>query len=156
MDELRKRFESKGIKVVSKADSKLMMFLGLLFRLVGVKNFTTTVWTTFFNTIYHGTAVKDPWRYVGTLLHEEQHIDDQRKYPALFQLSYVLGLPFPIGLAYFRAYWEARGYAHNVLRGDISIEEAVGYICSPLYLWPWPKKYVRKMVLKACEELQAR
>lgn len=152
----KERFDSKGIKLVSKADSILMKVINLFALLVGVKHFMTGVWTTLGSTIYYPDLVKNPWHrvYEDTLLHEEVHIDDARKYPVMFQLSYALGLPLPIGLAYFRAFWEVRGYAMNVIHGGRTIDECVDSICSALYLWPWPKKWVKKMLLKEVERLQ--
>lgn len=153
---IKQRFETKGIKLVSKTDSRLMKFVNFFATLIGIRDFMTGVWTTFGSTIYYPTTIKNPYHYVykSTLLHEEVHIDDQRKYPVLMQLSYALGLPLPIGLAYFRAYWEVRGYAMNIIYGGRTFDECVDSICSSLYLWPWPRKQVKKMLIREVERLQ--
>ena len=77
------------------------------------------------------------------LRHEAVHLRDARRWPLLFQLSYLLLLPAGLTL---RAWWEWRGYAETV-RATVEIDGVVDdalldhiadcFVGSD-YLWMWP------------------
>lgn len=146
---------ARNIKVVPKKDSKLMAIISFFAHFVGITDFRTHVWTTIGSTIYYPTVV-DPWALYSqsTLVHEMQHVKDFRAHPIWFPVSYVLGFPLPFGFAYFRAYWEVRAYALNVYRKERTIDKCAESISSSLYLWPWRKKWVVKMLKKEVERLK--
>ncbi len=95
------------------------------------------------------------------LRHEAVHLRDARRFPVLFELSYVLLLPAGITM---RAWWEWRGYAETLraeaeLRGDVSdalLEHVARQFTGPAYLFmcPFPG-FVRGRLERLREEIRA-
>ncbi len=87
-------------------------------------------------------------RYV-TLRHEAIHIRQFRKLTVpVMAVLYVL-LPLPMGLAWFRAYFEKEAYAESIRaaaevwgpaypRGASYRERIIGQFMGPSYGWMWP------------------
>ena len=91
-----------------------------------------------------------PAHLIGTLTgymvlrHERIHLRDARRWPILFELSYLF-FPLPI-LITLRAYWEYRAYCESLVaeaeiygyaRRD-SIEFFVNQFVGSYYLWMFP------------------
>jgi hypothetical protein len=97
------------------------------------------VWTTVGRTIYFP---RPQWvsRRLATVEHEIVHVEQWRKWGPLLWLTYLLGLPLPIGLAWFRYRWEREAYLVQLDAGA-SPEDIVDVLCGPLYLWCWPKPW---------------
>jgi len=110
-------------------------------------SFQTTIGTT-----VYVTADWDDWdpdrRYV-TLRHEAVHLRQFRRYtlPGMAVL-YVL-LPLPMGLAWFRAYFEKQAYAETIRaaaevwgpahpRRDDYRRYVIGQFTGASYGWMWP------------------
>ena len=134
-----------GARLRPKADSRMMKILGGFFRVFGNKRFVESYWTTIRDTIYYPTTVNDPYRYVMIIAHECVHVSQWRKWRALFLLSYLF-FPVPVFFAWFRWRWEREAYLVN-LRPAVDKEKAIERVVNDLwhdYLWPWPKKRMRK------------
>lgn len=109
-----------------------------------------------------------------TIPHEAGHVKQFRKFglgihPLVgfipMMLLYVF-LPIPIGLAYFRFYFEVEAEVHALeyhLRYDRwTVETALdranhfaGVLASRDYFWPWPKKWVKDKIVTRVFEVQA-
>ncbi len=86
------------------------------------------------------------------LRHEAVHLRDARRFPVLFELSYVLALPVGITA---RAWWEWRGYTETLrvwaeVKGEIPdwlIEQIIERFTGPdyLYMWPFPRQLRRAL-----------
>lgn len=117
----------------------------------GMRSYLDSFQTTIGSTIY----VTSDWddrspetRYV-TLRHEAIHLRQFRKYtlPGMAVL-YVL-LPFPLGLAWFRAYFEKQAYAESI-RAVAEVygrdypksaeyrRSIIDQFMGPSYGWMWP------------------
>jgi hypothetical protein len=117
----------------------------------GMRRYLDTFQTTIGSTVY----VTPDWderseetRYV-TLRHEAIHLRQFRKYtlPGM-ALLYVL-LPFPMGLSWFRAYFEKEAYAETIRaaaevygpdypRGTEYRRAIIDQFVGPSYGWMWP------------------
>ena len=143
VDEIKAEFPK--FELVKKEDSKFMKFLYAV-TLMRFWNpyFREDYITTIFGKIYM------PARLIGTgvgydiLRHERVHLRDARRFPVLFELSYIL---FPLPAVFtMRAYWEYRGYCESLLAeydryGYVShgaIEYYVSLFAGPQYLWMCP------------------
>lgn len=116
-----------------------------------MRNYLDSFQTTIRKTVY----VTADWdrmpadeRYV-TLRHEAVHLRQFRKLTLpMMALLYVL-VPFPVGLAYFRAHFEKQAYAESiravaevwgpeVARSDGYRNYVIGQFMGPSYGWMWP------------------
>ncbi len=110
-------------------------------------SFQTTIGDTVYVTADWDTIDADQ-RYV-TLRHEAVHLRQFRKFtlPGMV-LLYVL-LPVPMGLAWFRAYFEREAYAESIRaaaevwgpaypRRAAYREYVIGQFMGPSYGWMWP------------------
>lgn len=104
-----------------------------------------------------------PKRFIGSetgyriLRHERIHLLDAKKWPILFELSYLLfPLPFIITM---RAYWEFRAYCESLTveaetRGYVSIatiDFIVKQFTGSYYLWMFPfPNYLRNAFTRFC------
>lgn len=137
-----------GAKLRSKAESRLMRVLNVLVVIVTFgrnRRFMTDYWTVFRDTIYAPTRVEDPYRYWITLSHECVHVEQWRRWRALFWMSYLL-LPLPFGLAWFRWRWEREAYLNSHLRYAFNVEREIDVIVHNLWhehAWTWPQEWMR-------------
>lgn len=156
MQEIKERFKAKGYRLISKYDSNFLHAIGSIYGFFGNTRFMTKTWISFGKTIYFPYKVQNPWDSLHrvTLLHEEKHLDDQEEWSWLFYFSYIIGGPLPIGLAYFRAMWEARAYAINVIEKDMTVDQCSRLICSSIYLWPLPRDQIKQLLKQEVEKLQ--
>lgn len=110
-------------------------------------SFQTTIGCTVYVTPDWETTDADQ-RYV-TLRHEAVHLRQFRKFSLLgMAVLYVL-LPLPMGLAWFRAYFEKQAYAESIRaaaevwgpafpRRRAYREYVIGQFLGPSYGWMWP------------------
>lgn len=92
---------------------------------------------------------------VDVLRHELVHLRDMKKYPILFELSYVL-FPLPV-IFTMRAFWEFRGYCESIRAindrygwvSEYYIDFFVEQFTGSSYLWmcPFPK-FVKNKFMK--------
>lgn len=172
MSELRVRYP--GFRVVQKRDSRLHR--AIHYALVGLtlgqmRSYLDSFQTTIGKTVYVTPSwndLPDDERYV-TMRHEAIHLAQFRKFtlPGMAVL-YVL-LPLPMGVAWFRAYFEKQAYAESVrAAAEIwGIEYAAStsyrtYILSQFssaaygWMWPFPasmNRWYDAVVAQVTEEL---
>jgi hypothetical protein len=137
---LKEELQSLGVKIRSKADSRIMCFIAFWLGPAFMKHYWTTISG---KTIWApvGTALDKPGFYETVIRHELVHIKQARKFPGLFQLSYLFPL-IPIPIAYFRWLWERQAHLVNLKAG-----ETIGSIVDRLwsgYAWLWPKGLMRR------------
>lgn len=150
----RLRAEFPRFRVVRKDRSTFHK--AIHYALVGVtfgrmRTYLDSFQTTIGNTVYV-TSDWDDWsadrRYV-TMRHEAIHLRQFRRYtlPGMAVL-YVL-LPLPMGLAWFRAYFEREAYAESIraaaeVWGRAHVEDRayrayiIGQFTGAAYGWMWP------------------
>ena len=148
------REEIPGFRVVRKDRSAFHRAIHHGLRIVTLgrmSNYLDSFQTTIGKTVY----VTSDWdrmsvdrRYV-TMRHEAVHLRQFRKYTLpVMALLYVL-LPLPMGLAYFRAYFEKEAYAETIRaaadvwgRDYASSTDHRKYVIDqfmgPSYGWMWP------------------
>ena len=149
VEDIKKEFPR--FRVVPKEDSKLMklLYLAMLMPLWN-REFMEYYVTTFLGTVYM------PDRLIGTtvgalvLRHELVHLRDAKRFPVLFELSYLF-FPLPMFVT-MRAYWEYRAFCETLkalgeYKGCVTQETLNSYIsafCCSNYLWMFPaRKYLR-------------
>lgn len=155
LEAFQSELAAKGVKVVPK-QGRWWNFLGWLVMVVTFGQ--NRRFKDYITTIYKTIAVPDGWEQwpaasrLEILVHEAHHVEQFRKWtPPLFALLYLL-LPFPVGLAWFRYYFErsayAAGYKVSIKYGanrEFLIEHGVEQLTGAGYAWAWPfKKSVRK------------
>lgn len=113
-----------GFDVRYKDESALQRFLGRLLRPL-CPTYCTTYTTVMFGRVYFPSrawrARVGPETLYGVLRHEAVHLRDARRWPVLFELSYLFALP---AMFTARAGWEWRAYRETLrvefeLTGDI-------------------------------------
>jgi hypothetical protein len=133
------------VRLVSKADSRLMRAAALLLRGIGQRDFNERFWTTVGRTVYYPTCVEDPLAHPDVLEHELVHVRQWQRWGVLMWLSYLC-LPLPFGLAWFRFRWEREAYLVQIARAadrEQEIERIVQVLWHG-YGWPWPRPLMRK------------
>jgi hypothetical protein len=145
-----------GFRVMRKRDSALhraihVALIGITFG--QMRSYLDSYQTTLGRTVY----VTDEWddqdddsRYI-TMRHEAVHIAQFAKFTLPGMAVLYLLLPLPMGLAYFRAYFEKQGYAET-MRATAEVygqdflaqpafrEYVVSQFTSANYGWMWPFK----------------
>lgn len=142
--------EFPGFKVVDKETSPLMkavFYVSLMF--LWNKVFMTDYTTVMFGKVYTQKELIGTERMYRVLLHERQHLRDAKKYPILFELSYLLLLPSVFTL---RAWWEYRAFKETIksladAQGNKiyswQVDSIVDKFTSSHYLWMFPfRKYL--------------
>jgi len=149
------KLEFPNFEVIPKDESFLMKlaYYGLLMKFWN-PTFMTTYITVLFGKVYMPRNFIGIPVMVDVLRHELVHLRDAKKFPFLFELTYVL-FPLPIVFT-MRAYWEFRGYCESIR----AISERYGYVSEnnidffveqftgPSYLWmcPFPKFVKNKFI----------
>ena len=136
--------------------SKFIFYAGLVF-------LWCPRWMTDF-THTGGPWIWMPKKFIGTeqgyriLRHERVHMRDSKRWPILFQLSYIL---LPVGPA-GRAYWEFRAYKESMRAEyeawgqipDASLDWYCDQFTGSNYLWMWPfKKDIRARFERARQDI---
>lgn len=167
----------RRVRLVSKLDSKLMLAAEIL--LLWSPDFATEFWTTLtlpgWRVIYYPTGMtrEAALKSVGTIAHELEHVDQadgplpsvapvRWAWNLLFGALYLLAF-LPVGLAYFRARWEARAYARGYVThlglGTMrwSLDSYADWVADAVaggpYVWAWPRAWVRGMFLDRVGQL---
>jgi hypothetical protein len=104
----------RGFAVRFKDESRSQRGLAWLLRPVNPR-YATHYTTVLFGRIYfpsrQGYEAADPAAIYATLRHEAVHLEDMRRFPVLFELSYLLLLPAGLTM---RAFWELRAYRESM------------------------------------------
>jgi len=116
-----------NFEICFKDESPLQRFIGKLLWPIN-KSYMTAYTTVMFGKVYFPSreiiADWGPESVYKILRHEFVHLMDAKRFPILFELSYIFLLPAFVTM---RAYWEWRGYTQNLIvefeeTGDISDE----------------------------------
>lgn len=123
------------------------------------RRYSTDYTTVMFGRVYFPSrawrAQAGPERIFLTLRHEAVHLRDARRFPGVFQLSYLLLLPTVFTV---RALWEMRAYnesirAHVELNGEVpesALQVFESAFVGPDYLFMCPfRRFVRRRLLTA-------
>lgn len=148
------RAEIPGFRVVRKDRSRMHRAIHQFLRVVTFGQMTSyldSFQTTIGKTVYV-TSDWDDWepdrRYV-TLRHEAVHLRQFRKFTLPGMALLYVFLPLPMGLAWFRAYFEKQAYAESIRAAaevwgpdypasDQYREYIIGQFTSASYGWMWP------------------
>ena len=133
------------VRVRIKSESWLMRAIGCLLG----RKFLERYWTTVSgSTIWApiGTDLSRLDQYRVVIHHELVHVMQARRWPVLWQLSYLL-LPLPVGLAYFRWRSERAAYLVDLRAGRVTVERVVQSLWS-VYGWTWPRGLMRRWFLR--------
>ena len=148
------RQEFPDFKIVQKRDSKLMLAIDKIVRVVTLgqnDRFLSHYATTIGDTVYvgdHWAELSDVEKAI-LLRHERVHMRQRRELGApVFFFVWLVPI-FPVGLAYGRARLEWAGYKETLratfeLRGAAAAESPtlrkhiVGQFTGPAYGWMWP------------------
>lgn len=134
--------DGRRVEVVRKDKSWLMRAIGFF---LGAW-FMERAWTTISPwRIYYPTTLDSFW--VGrspaeglVIEHESVHIRQARRWPVLWQLSYLLA-PVPVLLAWFRWRWEREAYLVQLYASAATPAELAETLWRR-YAWPWPKAWM--------------
>lgn len=100
---------------------------------------TARAWVTIGTRIYPPVGELAPWAHPSTLEHELTHVRQWLDLGPLLWLAY-LGWPLPVGLAWTRYVVEREAYGAEVRHHGASPGLCAEALCSPLYLWTWPRR----------------
>lgn len=139
-----------GIKIIRKDHSRLMRVIGWILKRFKI-DFMGSAWTTIGpKRIYASTRTPlsienhenlEQWEHI--IRHELVHVKQAKKYPIFWQFSYLF-LFLPIGLAWFRWYWEREAYLTVNIQKYGADPDAVADTLSRMYLWPWPNSWMKR------------
>jgi hypothetical protein len=154
LDEIRK--EIPGFRIVRKDRSPLHRAIHQALRVLtfgAQSRYLTGYQTTIGKTVYVTADWDDlpaAQRYI-TMRHERVHLQQFRRYSLPVMAFLYLLVPFPVGIAYFRARFEQAGYEESV-RAAAEVH-GYAYVASPSYrayvlgqftsgaygwMWPFP------------------
>ncbi|HAN31088.1 MAG TPA: hypothetical protein DCQ06_05770 [Myxococcales bacterium] len=154
--------EFPAFRVAYKQDSLLHRIIGVLLRPFNsryLSHYTTVLGATVWFPSRSWTEQVGDRKIYEILRHEAVHMRDARRFPLVFQISYLL-LPLPVVFT-ARAWWELRAYSESLrvafeLDGYISqaqvdeiVERFVG--ADYLYMCPFPSLVQRLL----CAQLPA-
>jgi len=145
LDPTHNALQTHGVRLVAKADSRLMRVAGVLLRGIGNRTFLERYWTTVGRTVYYPSSIADPLVHRDILEHELVHVRQWQRFGLWMWVSYLL-LPLPFGLAWFRFRWEREAYLIQIARAadrEQEIERIVQVLWHG-YGWPWPRPLMRK------------
>ncbi len=146
--------EIPGFRVVRKDRSRFHRLLHYALVIVTfgrMRSYLDSYQTTIGKTVYV-TADWDAWdadtRYV-TLRHEAVHLRQYRRLTVPGMAFLYLLIPLPLGLAWFRAYFEKEAYAESIRaaaeiwgaahpRREAYRRHVVDQFTGPSYGWMWP------------------
>lgn len=149
------RAELRRFDIRYKDESRLQRAIGRLVRPFNGA-YMTAYTTVMFGTVYFPSrawaAYQGPACVYEILRHEAVHLRDARRFPVLFELSYLFALPAGLTM---RAFWEWRAYAetlrvHAEQHGEIP-DHLLEFIAERftgrdyLFMWPFPKMVRRKL-----------
>ena len=147
--EIKKEFPN--FEVIVKEDSKLMKFIYY----ISLMFLWNNVFMTRYTTVMFGKVYTQK-RWIGTeglyrtLRHERVHLRDAKKFPVLFELSYLLVLPTVFSM---RAFWEYRAFKETLKvlaetqSGNVTssqLDNIMDCFTSSHYLWMFPFRNILK------------
>jgi hypothetical protein len=153
-----------GFAVLYKDESRLQQTIARLIKPFNGR-YMTDYTTVMFGRVYFPSRIwrrsVGPERIYATLRHEAVHLRDMRRFPVLFQLSYLFLLP---GGLTVRAWWEWRAYAETLrveleLTGQIP-DHLIEHIAQRftgadyLFMWPFPR-WIRRRLNRLRDQLIA-
>jgi hypothetical protein len=146
--------EFPGFRVVRKDHAPTQRAIDLVLKvctLGGQRHYLTAYQTTIGKTVYvccDWDALPAAQRYI-TMRHERAHLRQFRRYTLpIMALLYIL-VPFPVGLAWFRARFEKEGYEESI-RASAEVhgreyvtrrafrEHVISQFTGGAYGWMWP------------------
>jgi hypothetical protein len=142
--------DAAGVRVLAKAESRLMHACALLLRALGNRAFMERYWTTLGRTIYYPSCVTEPLAHPVVLEHELVHVRQWRRWGLWMWFSYLC-LPVPVGLAWFRFRWEREAYLVELAHARDRARE-IDRIVNTLwygYAFPWPRRWMRRWFERA-------
>ena len=140
-------FLEEDVEFIKKENSLLMKLIGFFW-----PAFMTNVWTTIGNKIYYPNTVKSPLaiKNYPIIKHEVVHVKQFKKYGVgLFLFLYLL-CPLPFLFSYFRWKFEREAYFYANIKNERDIDRVVD-VLGKYYLYPWPKKWMRKWFVTELE-----
>jgi len=154
--------ELAGFCVCYKDESRLQRLIGVLLRPFN-RAYMTGYTTVMFGRVYFPSRGwrrgRDPREIYCTLRHEAVHLRDARRFPLLFQMSYLFFLPAFLTM---RALWEWRGYVETVRAEtevygsvpDERLDEIADRFAGADYLFMFPfKGLVRRRLTRVRAEI---
>src|SRR3990167_4415841 len=148
------RSEFPGFRVVAKSRSRLMQWIyyGLGMSLWNPR-FITSFVTTIGKTVYMPVDLISSADGYRILRHERIHILQSLRWPILYQLSYVIPLPFLNG----RWWWELEAYTETMRvwhedTGEVPnwlIDNIADYFVGPAYFFMFPARFLILRMLKS-------
>ena len=162
--------EFPNFRIIKKEQSAFAKAIDLglkLLTLGGQREFMSRYFTVIGDTLYVPTGFDDldPINVVITLRHERVHLRQRRRLTLPGMTLLYLLLPFPLGMAYFRARLEWEAYTETLratleLRGRDAVmaaalrERVVSQFTSAAYGWMWPfPKSVNRWYDQALQEV---
>ncbi len=162
--------EFPNFRIIKKEQSAFAKAIDLglkLLTLGGQREFMSRYFTVIGDTLYvpKGFDELDPINVVITLRHERVHLRQRRRLTLPGMTLLYLLLPFPLGMAYFRARLEWEAYTETLratleLRGRDAVmaaalrERVVSQFTSAAYGWMWPfPKSVNRWYDEALQEV---
>jgi len=152
------------LRIVHKADSRLMRALGVVLRPI-TPDFSTAYTTVLGKTVYlpRPMAEFDRDQLARILAHELVHQLDMIEHGALFYASYLVA-PMPAGRTQ-RAFWERRAYAVDLMLaydedGDRGLERLLDWLIRTFsgsaYAWMWAGQgAARRFLEPTCREIRS-
>lgn len=101
---------------------------------------TRRAWVTIGTRVYLPADERKPWMRPSAVEHELTHVRQWLDFGPLLWLAY-LGWPLPVGLAWTRYIVEREAYGAEVRHHGASPGLCAEALCSPLYLWTWPRRW---------------
>jgi hypothetical protein len=138
-----------GLTFRRKDRSRLMRAIGLLLGLLGV-DFMRSFWTTVGRTVHFPVSGPD----IGARYHPK--VRPRVTGPgggkvASMDEAMDLELPLPVGLAWFRWYWERGPYLYQIIHYGRPVEPVVGVLWRAYLCWPrpWMRRWFQAAQLEA-------
>ncbi|MCA9564544.1 MAG: hypothetical protein KC561_13700, partial [Myxococcales bacterium] len=102
------------LKVLFKDESRLQRLIGRVlspFNPRYMSEYTTVMWGRIYFPSRKWYAQRDPRSLYVLLRHEAVHLQDARRFPLLFEMSYLFALPAVLTV---RSIWELRAYRATI------------------------------------------
>jgi len=148
------RREFPRFRIIRKDESWFQRAIDALLRVVtfgAQRSYLSGYQTTIGQRVYVTSdwdELPDETRYV-TLRHEREHLRQFRRYTLPGMAFLYLLVPLPLGLAWFRAYFEMQGYAETIrasaevygaayVTRPVFREHVVSQFVTGAYGWMWP------------------
>jgi hypothetical protein len=148
------RLEFPRLRIVKKHESAMHRAIDIILRGITfgqMRTYLDSFQTTIGMTVYvtpNWDALSDNERYV-TMRHEAVHLRQFRRFTLPGMTLLYVFLPLPMGLAWFRAYFEKEAYEESIrasaevyglasVRDDNYRDHILSQFAGPSYGWMWP------------------